>query len=61
MAGDDVVENYHVLDNGGTEIYNVVLNVTDIQKGVNSYYGLQVLQHDKKPDKFKVCPISDRN
>jgi len=53
-AGDDVIEDYHVLDLGGTNIYNVVLNVTDISKGVNSYYGLQILEHDKKKNKYIV-------
>jgi len=53
-AGDDVIEHYHVLDNGGTEIYNVVLNLSDISKGLNSYYGLQLLQHDKNKSDFMI-------
>eukprot|EP01098_Paradermamoeba_levis_P003195 TRINITY_DN1486_c0_g1_i2.p1 TRINITY_DN1486_c0_g1~~TRINITY_DN1486_c0_g1_i2.p1 ORF type:complete len:482 (-),score=187.38 TRINITY_DN1486_c0_g1_i2:17-1405(-) len=29
-------------------IYNVVLNLADVVTGINSYYALQVLEHDKK-------------
>eukprot|EP01127_Copromyxa_protea_P011414 TRINITY_DN2868_c0_g1_i1.p1 TRINITY_DN2868_c0_g1~~TRINITY_DN2868_c0_g1_i1.p1 ORF type:complete len:907 (-),score=279.95 TRINITY_DN2868_c0_g1_i1:69-2789(-) len=54
-CGQKVVDQYHVLDKGKTEIYNVVLNMTDIQKGSNGYYALQVLEHDdKKKEKFKL-------
>jgi hypothetical protein len=30
-------------------LYSVVLGVVNVQTGMNSYYKLQVLQHDKKP------------
>ncbi len=29
-------------------LYSVVLGIVDIQSGRNSYYKLQVLEHDKK-------------
>lgn len=32
-CGQKIVDKYHVLDNGDTEIYNVMLNLTDISKG----------------------------
>eukprot|EP01126_Amoeba_proteus_P041529 TRINITY_DN4472_c0_g1_i6.p1 TRINITY_DN4472_c0_g1~~TRINITY_DN4472_c0_g1_i6.p1 ORF type:complete len:736 (-),score=193.89 TRINITY_DN4472_c0_g1_i6:181-2388(-) len=48
LCGEDVVEQYHVLDQGGKNIFNVVLNNTDIEKGMNSYYALQLLESDKK-------------
>ena len=38
----------HVLKSKDT-LYSVVLNAVDIQKGRNSYYKLQILEHDKKP------------
>ena len=30
-------------------LYSVVLGAVNVQSGQNSYYKLQVLQHDKKP------------
>jgi hypothetical protein len=30
-------------------LYSVVLGVVNVESGTNSYYKLQVLQHDKKP------------
>ncbi len=48
LAGQDYIEKFHVLDHGGSELFNVVLNVTDITSGTNSYYGLQVLESDQK-------------
>lgn len=30
-------------------LYSVVLGIVDIQQGRNSYYKLQILEHDKKP------------
>jgi hypothetical protein len=30
-------------------LYSVVLGAVNVQTGMNSYYKLQVLQHDKKP------------
>eukprot|EP01087_Luapelamoeba_hula_P005895 TRINITY_DN1594_c2_g1_i2.p1 TRINITY_DN1594_c2_g1~~TRINITY_DN1594_c2_g1_i2.p1 ORF type:complete len:1110 (+),score=268.26 TRINITY_DN1594_c2_g1_i2:108-3437(+) len=47
----DDAENVHVLEEGDT-IYNAMLNNTDItvgQRGRNSFYALQLLEHDKKP------------
>eukprot|EP01125_Pyxidicula_operculata_P012134 TRINITY_DN3984_c0_g1_i1.p1 TRINITY_DN3984_c0_g1~~TRINITY_DN3984_c0_g1_i1.p1 ORF type:complete len:919 (+),score=265.76 TRINITY_DN3984_c0_g1_i1:39-2795(+) len=54
MCGQTLVDNYHVLDRGGTEIYDVVLNVTDVTTNTNSYYGLQILEHDKRKDDYQV-------
>lgn len=54
---EDVIEQYHVLDHGNTEIYNVVLNVADVTTGVNSFYNLQLLEPDvgvKKRADYKV-------
>lgn len=47
IAGDKYVQDYHVLDEGKA-LFNVVLNVTDITTGQNSFYGLQILESDKK-------------
>eukprot|EP01124_Arcella_intermedia_P000047 TRINITY_DN10024_c0_g1_i1.p1 TRINITY_DN10024_c0_g1~~TRINITY_DN10024_c0_g1_i1.p1 ORF type:complete len:933 (-),score=279.47 TRINITY_DN10024_c0_g1_i1:19-2601(-) len=47
-AEQKIIDNYHVLDKGGSEIYNVVLNLTDILTNINSYYCLQLLEHDKE-------------
>lgn len=38
----------HVLKVKDT-LYSVVLGIVDIQTGRNSYYKLQILEHDKKP------------
>ena len=43
----------HVLKTG-TGLYSVVLGAVNIQDGKNSYYKLQILEHDKKP---KWCVI----
>jgi len=37
----------HVLQEGKSEIYNVVLGLVDVLHGTNSYYKLQVLESDK--------------
>jgi len=37
----------HVLQEGKSEVYNVVLGLVDIMRGTNSYYKLQVLESDK--------------
>ncbi len=39
----------HVLKRKEEELFSVVLNAVNVQKGMNSYYKLQVLEHDKKP------------
>eukprot|EP01101_Sappina_pedata_P011422 TRINITY_DN7693_c0_g1_i1.p1 TRINITY_DN7693_c0_g1~~TRINITY_DN7693_c0_g1_i1.p1 ORF type:complete len:935 (+),score=412.42 TRINITY_DN7693_c0_g1_i1:139-2805(+) len=49
LAGDDSITDYHVLDKDNN-IYNAVLNCTDISTNINSYYGLQALKHDKRED-----------
>jgi len=41
----------HVLSKKG-EIYNVVLGLVDLLRGTNSYYKLQLLQHDQKANKI---------
>lgn len=38
----------HVLKKGSA-LYSVVLGAVNIQEGKNSYYKLQLLEHDKKP------------
>ena len=38
----------HVLKTGSA-LYSVVLGAVNIQDGKNSYYKLQILEHDKKP------------
>ena len=43
----------HVLKTG-SGLYSVVLGAVNIQDGKNSYYKLQILEHDKKP---KWCVI----
>ena len=45
----------HVLKTG-TGLYSVVLGAVNIQDGKNSYYKLQILEHDKKP---KWCVLDD--
>ena len=49
----------------GEDLYSVVLGSVDVQEGRNSYYKLQLLQHDTKAHKYvlgrllrrKVCYI----
>ncbi len=38
----------HVYKSSKDDLYSVVLGSVDIQEGRNSYYKLQLLQHDKK-------------
>ena len=38
----------HVLKTSSA-LYSVVLGAVNIQDGKNSYYKLQILEHDKKP------------
>ena len=38
----------HVYKTGQDELYSVVLGAVNIKEGKNSYYKLQMLQHDKK-------------
>ena len=38
----------------GSELYSVVLGSVDVQEGRNSYYKLQLLQHDSKSYKLYV-------
>ncbi|KAL9650365.1 hypothetical protein ABK040_016432 [Willaertia magna] len=40
-------DDVHVLEIGD-DVYSVHLNLTDLQTNINSYYILQVLEHDKK-------------
>ena len=35
----------------GSDLYSVVLGSVDVQEGRNSYYKLQLLQHDTKAHK----------
>ena len=37
-----------------TSMFSVVLGIVDIQQGRNSYYKLQVLEHDQK-DKYDLA------
>ncbi|XP_051142109.1 poly [ADP-ribose] polymerase 1 [Andrographis paniculata] len=39
----------HILEDGKS-IYNTTLNMSDLSTGVNSYYILQIIQHDKNSD-----------
>lgn len=43
---------YHVYDEGGDNLWTVNLNMTDVSKGLNSYYVLQLLQQDKDKSQF---------
>ena len=36
----------------GEDLYSVVLGSVDVQEGRNSYYKLQLLQHDTKAHKY---------
>ena len=36
----------------GEDLYSVVLGSVDVQEGRNSYYKLQLLQHDSKAHKY---------
>ncbi|CAL4248399.1 unnamed protein product, partial [Meganyctiphanes norvegica] len=38
----------HVYQRGSSKIYNAVLGLTDISRGTNSYYKLQLLESDNK-------------
>ena len=42
----------HILDEGGKDIYNVVLNLADITRNSNSYYFLQLIEGDNKVDYY---------
>jgi hypothetical protein len=52
----DFGEDLHVYDEGGDKygIWSVNLNKVDIQKNLNSYYILQLLEHDKKKGNYFV-------
>lgn len=41
-------EEYHVLDERGDHPYDVMLNMTDITTNTNSYYAMQIIEHDNK-------------
>ena len=41
-------EKAHVLKKGKDELYSVVLGAVDIKSDKNSYYKLQLLEHDHK-------------
>ncbi|KAF0983294.1 hypothetical protein FDP41_010359 [Naegleria fowleri] len=41
----DDSEHLHVYENGN-DVYSVHLNLTDLQTGINSYYIIQLLEHD---------------
>eukprot|EP00091_Calanus_sinicus_P007473 TRINITY_DN18534_c0_g1_i1.p1 TRINITY_DN18534_c0_g1~~TRINITY_DN18534_c0_g1_i1.p1 ORF type:complete len:126 (-),score=48.72 TRINITY_DN18534_c0_g1_i1:133-510(-) len=43
----ELQEKAHVLKSGDN-LYSVVLGAVNIQDGKNSYYKLQILEHDKK-------------
>eukprot|EP01099_Mayorella_cantabrigiensis_P002446 TRINITY_DN2071_c0_g1_i1.p1 TRINITY_DN2071_c0_g1~~TRINITY_DN2071_c0_g1_i1.p1 ORF type:complete len:669 (+),score=180.31 TRINITY_DN2071_c0_g1_i1:1060-3066(+) len=47
LVGEDVVRDYHVLDLGQDNLYDVVLNMADVTTGINSFYGLQILERDE--------------
>lgn len=44
-------EDYHVLESG-KDVFSVMLNMADISRGTNSYYMMQVLEHDKQSGKY---------
>lgn len=46
-----VQQAYHVLEEGDT-IWDCVLNMTDLVRGNNTYYGLQLLEHDTQPNAY---------
>eukprot|EP01128_Nolandella_sp_AFSM9_P004824 TRINITY_DN2246_c0_g1_i2.p1 TRINITY_DN2246_c0_g1~~TRINITY_DN2246_c0_g1_i2.p1 ORF type:complete len:909 (+),score=271.63 TRINITY_DN2246_c0_g1_i2:126-2852(+) len=50
VAGQKMMDDYHVLDLGGRNLYTVTLNVADATTNINSYYGLQVLASDRGND-----------
>ena len=44
----------------GEDLYSVVLGSVDVQEGRNSYYKLQLLQHDTKAHKYVLGRIFRR-
>ncbi|KAL2609830.1 hypothetical protein R1flu_028403 [Riccia fluitans] len=43
----DLQDTSHILEVGNV-IYNVTLNMSDLSTGINSYYILQIIEHDQK-------------
>lgn len=48
-----LTEDYHVLDEGHT-VWNATMTLVNLRDDKNSYYKLQILQHDKSPTQFYV-------
>ena len=48
------LENKAHVYKSGSDLYSVVLGSVDVQEGRNSYYKLQLLQHDSKSYKLYV-------
>jgi hypothetical protein len=44
-----------------SNVYNAVLNITDITSGLNSFYLLQLIVHDTKPKWFVYIYIYSQN
>lgn len=38
----------HIYQDAKKNVYNAILNMADVQDGKNSFYKLQLLEHDKK-------------
>lgn len=50
----ELEDKAHVLKEREGGLYSAVLGAVSIQDGKNSYYKLQVLEHDKKKNSFYV-------
>lgn len=48
-----LVDKAHVYQDG-KDVYNTILGLTDIQKGKNSFYKLQLLEADKKKNQYWI-------
>lgn len=44
----EVAEDTHVYEEDKDNVWTVHLSLTDVQRGINSFYILQLLKHDKK-------------
>ncbi|KJE92093.1 polymerase [Capsaspora owczarzaki ATCC 30864] len=50
-AGESVVRDYHVFDDT-TVLWDAMMTLADLTSGNNSYYALQLLQHDSRASSF---------
>lgn len=52
-SGESIVRDYHVFDEKNI-LWDAMLTLADMTTGNNSYYALQLLQHDKLSNSFQL-------